>query len=234
MGSGVRGWCAVAVVVGLWTLPQVPSAEAAPLVICKGRNGIRLRETACRRREQQLDVADLGATASPVGPAGGALAGSYPAPSLASGAIASPAAFASGAIPAARVALTSPVAINGGALTVSWQQEDFDTANLFDAGSPTLMTAPVDGLYQVDVSVLLTALTAGSGGDVRIGIAGAGFTQAGSQAHELSGSVALAASALLALNAGQSVNVRVTTNSGGSPGLGGSPNVLAMHWVGPR
>ena len=235
MGAG-RWAMVVAVILGVGMASVEPS-PGAPLVVCKRLNAIRLRETACKPKETPLNAADLGVTgpAGPsTGPAGGALSGTFPNPSLADGAIVSTAVFASGVIPAARVKHTSTEAINGGNLTVSWQQEELDTANLFSPGSPTLLTAPIAGLYQVQVGVLVQGMTAGSWADLRIGPGGGGSTEASNVAHEFSGSAGVTVSTLLPLDASQSVAVFVVTNSGGTPGVTGNPGFFAMYWVGPR
>lgn len=48
-------------------------------------------------------------------------------------------------------------------LVISWNIEDFDTANYHTSGQPTRMTAPVAGLYQVTAKVRTSSTVYASG-----------------------------------------------------------------------
>lgn len=86
------------------------------------------------------------------GSAGGALAGTYPNPTIATGAIGTSEFSAS--IPAARVTNSGDQTIgNTGVTALAFDTERYDTANLHTSGNNTLLTAPVAGIYAITAQV---------------------------------------------------------------------------------
>lgn len=120
--------CGVAVLAIAIALPVVtPSESAGVVVICKKKRKIRLREDACKRKEQMLDPSELGVTAT--GTAGGDLAGSFPDPTIGD-AVVTNAKLASGAVDASKLAPGAMAAV--GSVTLLNQ----------DSGASTSATTP--------------------------------------------------------------------------------------------
>jgi len=84
-------------------------------------------------------------------PAGGALAGTYPAPDIAPGAIA-PHHF--GSLPAAEIDTGGDQAIPNATVTkLTFAGVTYDTGNMFNAANPTRITVPIAGIYNVTAAV---------------------------------------------------------------------------------
>jgi hypothetical protein len=84
-------------------------------------------------------------------PAGGALAGTYPNPTLAAGAVGTQ---AFGILPALEVNSGGDQTIASGTVTVlALPNEAYDTANLHDPAANTRLVAPVAGIYAITANV---------------------------------------------------------------------------------
>jgi hypothetical protein len=164
------------------------------------------------------------------GPAGGALAGSFPNPTLAEGAITSTAAFASGAMPAVSVAFTGSLSGGNGGATISYQGELFDTADMFDSAEPTVVTAPVDGLYEVEVNVLADFGGAAGENEGTVEIATSVLEAASGGPTVANGTGSYSASRTLGLEAGDEVTTLWITSGPATPAMDA---YLGMRWVGP-
>ena len=76
--------------------------------------------------------------------------------------------------------------------------------DLFDPAAPTVLTAPLDGLYAVAATVFLQNLDVGAIASVRIGTAGA-VVAASDAPADSTGTVSLSTATLVPLSAGQEV-----------------------------
>jgi hypothetical protein len=83
--------------------------------------------------------------------AGGALAGTYPDPDIAPGAIT---AQHFGSLPAVEVETGADQPIPNGTVTkLTFAAATYDTANMFNAANPTRITVPIAGIYNVTAAV---------------------------------------------------------------------------------
>jgi hypothetical protein len=127
----------------------------------------------------------------------------------------------------ARVSLQSTLGIGNATTTVvTWDTLQFDTGGFWNAGSPTVLTAPSTGLYWVSAS---TNWALASGGErfaaFRVNASAVLIAFECSSLNDVGANSGVCVSALLSLNAGDTVNVAVFQNSGGTLNL--APTVLS-------
>ena len=193
-----------------------------------------------------------GPTGPATGPAGGALAGNYPNPAIASRAV-TPDKL--GVIPAVRaihpyrgaVGTTNCVEAftlvpNNAVTTLTWEDETFDTASMHIAGSlcqdpnSSRITAPIGGVYVISVGVLWSQNATGTrylGINVNGSAAAAdereanGGTGAGSSLQTVTTETLL--------NQGDNVTAQVNQTSGNNLILSGedSRTFFSAAWLGP-
>jgi hypothetical protein len=187
------------------------------------------------------DVTCAGDPTAPTGPAGGDLAGSYPTPTLAAGAV-GPSKL--GTLPAARVySATAQSILTAHTTLIAFPDEEFDNANLHDpAVDNSRLTAPIAGLYELNGALawdpnatgsrqitLLKNLSAFVATDVTTGNATNSDTSVSFIGQTIS--------SLVRLDAGDSVEMSARQTSGVTLNTVNTANhsapVLSMTWVGP-
>ena len=104
--------------------------------------------------------ADTATSATPSGAAGGDLSGSYPAPTVANGAVGT-AKF--GAIPGARVhnSAVQPIASGSTYKTITFDTVDFNVGGVYSANQTDRLVAPVAGRYALIANVSWTGNATG-------------------------------------------------------------------------
>jgi hypothetical protein len=166
------------------------------------------------------------------GAAGGDLSGSYPDPAIAAGAV-TPAKI--GTIPAARVTQGGGERLNNNATkALPFEVEEYDTANLHSDADPTLLTAPIDGVYEVSGGI---AWEPAENGLRSLAIVKNGsFYVARDIIPAFKSTTEITAQSIASqveLHAGESVELRAEQNSGGSLAFYASGLSFAMTWLAP-
>jgi hypothetical protein len=191
-------------------------------------------KAADAERVDGIDGADLVRSGTA---AGGALAGTYPAPTLAPGAVGT-GAFAT--LPAVKVTFDNDLSVTVGndGTNVAWPRELIDTAAMHSTGlltDRTRLTAPVDGVYLISTSFtwegqasvfFFRIVRTGAAGEQDLAL----------EERELSTGGGTSLSALAVLRAGEYVRVNVNPGTGTHDLLGaGNDEVpsFAMTWVAP-
>ena len=133
---------------------SVGTAQLQNGAVTKSKISARTRRALRGRRGPRGvtgSTGPTGPTGPATGPAGGALAGSYPNPTLAAGAV-HPSNV--GGVPTARLTNSAdqPWPNQLAVTPVSFDTELFDNASMHDAAHPTRLTAPIDGIYLIGAS----------------------------------------------------------------------------------
>jgi Collagen triple helix repeat (20 copies) len=175
------------------------------------------------------------------GPAGGALAGSYPNPSLADGSV-TPSKL--GAAPIVGLELNADLSIpNSSSTNVTWDGEEFDPGDMHAANAISIVV-PIDGVYQVDFAAVFAPNDVGSR---RAGVVPAenngsapavrGIEVVPADNGASTESTAVSGSTLMRRTAGQSIQLRVAQDSGAALAMTGTTNGrksrIQARWVGP-
>jgi hypothetical protein len=176
-----------------------------------------------------------GVTGPATGAAGGSLTGSYPDPSIASGAV-TPADMAT--VPAARVTLgtdANQIANSDQTALTPWNGTlNYNDDGLFDnQAGVTEMKAPIAGVYEVNGGAEWVANSTGQR-FLAVQVNNSCCYAASEVGAASSGETIQNVSDTLHLNAGDEVTLAVSQNSGGTLDLADTNGTfIAMHWVGP-
>jgi hypothetical protein len=145
-----------------------------------------------------------------------------------------------GVLPAAAIANSIGQSIaNNSIVPVSFNIEEFDSANLHSAGSPTRLTAPIAGIYQVNATVTFS-LNATGVRSLSLYVNGTNVNPVGAMqvpAVTAASFPTLTAGGLVKLAAGDFVTASVSQNSGSTLEVLGTGSFsgprFSMYWVGP-
>ena len=162
-------------------------------------------------------------------PAGGDLAGSYPNPSVASGAVDT--ANFSSTIPAARaIAGSSQTIPSSSVVVLNFATEVYDTADLYSSSTnPSRLTAPVAGIYRIAATGIWDSFS--STGSRRVWVEVNGETAHNTVVAPSSAVFTQSLSTDLELAAGDYVEVLALQDSGSDNAI--STRSFTMSWVAP-
>jgi hypothetical protein len=184
-------------------------------------------------------------TANPSGLAGGDLAGAYPNPTVAAGAITTP---TIGAIPQARLEKSSGQAIPGteSIVPLTWDVQRYNVGGMFNPATPDRLVVQVPGVYAIDAGARwvgnatgfrFVAICLNGGGPDTCGAANnLAVSEYATNDNPGVGTVRLTqqtVSTQTKLAAGDVIQVVVTQNTGASLTVDGFPATnFAMTWIG--